>query len=45
MKDADYRRKTAEAAEAKREAQAERERIAVERSHYANHLDTVLNSL
>lgn len=45
MKDADYRRKTAEAAEAKREAQAERERIAAERTHYANHLDTVLNSL
>lgn len=45
MKDADYRRKTAEAAEAKREAQAERERIAAERSHYANHLDTVLHSL
>lgn len=45
MKDADYRRKTAEAAEAKREAQADRERIAAERSHYANHLDTVLHSL
>lgn len=45
MKDADYRRKTAEVAEAKREAQAERERIAAERSHYANHLDAVLHSL
>lgn len=45
MKDADYRRKTAEAAEAKREAQSERERIGQERSHYANHLDVVLSSL
>src|SRR3546814_18649337 len=41
MKDADYRRKTAEAAEAKREVLAERERIEQERSHYANHLDVV----
>jgi hypothetical protein len=45
MKDADYRRKTAEAAEAKREAQAVQTRIQQERSHYANHLDVVLNSL
>lgn len=45
MKDADYRRKTAETAEAKREVLAERERITAERSHYANHLDTVLHSL
>jgi len=45
MKDADYRRKTAEAAEAKREAQAVQARIQQERSHYANHLDVVLNSL
>src|SRR3546814_9263310 len=45
MKDADYRRKTAEAAEAKREVLAERERIESERSHYANHLDVVLGSL
>lgn len=45
MKDADYRRKTTEAAEAKREAQEERSRIGQERSHYANHLDVVLNSL
>lgn len=45
MKDADYRRKTAEAAEVRRAAEAERARIAEERSHYANHLDVVLQSL
>lgn len=45
MKDADYRRKTTEAAEAKRIVQAEREHIQTERSHYANHLDVVLSSL
>lgn len=45
MKDADYRRKTAEAAEAKRVAAAEREQVRVEREHYANHLDVVLGSL
>jgi hypothetical protein len=45
MKGADYSRKTAEAAEAKREAQAVQARIQQERSHYANHLDVVLNSL
>lgn len=45
MKDADYRRKTAEVAEAKRQAQAEVERVKVERMHYANHLDVVLHSL
>lgn len=45
MKDADYRRKTAEAAEAKREAQAVQERVQQERSHYANHLDVVLHNL
>ena len=45
MKDADYRRKTTEAAEVRRAAEAERARIAEERSHYANHLDVVLQSL
>jgi hypothetical protein len=45
MKDADYRRKTAEVAEAKREAQAISERAQAERSHYANHLDAVLGRL
>lgn len=45
MKGADYSRKTAEAAEAKREAQAVQARIQQERSHYANHLDVVLNGL
>lgn len=45
MKDADYRRKTAEAAEAKRIAQAQIEQVAAERTHYANHIDTVLQRL
>lgn len=45
MKDADYRRKTAEAAEAKREAQAIAERVQQERSHYANQLDVFLQNL
>ena len=45
MKDADYRRKTAEAAEVKRQAQAITERVAAERSHYANHLDVFLEGL
>ena len=45
MKDADYRRKTAETAEAKRETLAEREQVRAERSHYANHLDVVLHRL
>ena len=45
MKDADYRRKTAETADAKRATQADRDHIAQERSHYANHLDVVLNRL
>jgi hypothetical protein len=45
MKDADYRKKTAEVAEAKRIVQAEVERVQAERSHYANHLDVVLHSL
>ena len=45
MKDADYRRKTAEAAEAKREAQAQAERVAQERSHYANQLDVLIGQL
>lgn len=42
MKDADYRRKTAEAAEAKREAQAVAEQVRQERSFYANHVDVAL---
>lgn len=45
MKDADYRRKTAEAAEAKREAQAQHERVQQERSHYANQLDVLIGQL
>lgn len=45
MKDADYRRKTAEVAEAKRIAQADRERVHAERNHYANHLDVLIGGL
>ena len=45
MKDADYRRKTAETAEAKRIVLAEREHITAERSNYANHLDVILERL
>lgn len=45
MKDADYRKKTAEVAEAKRIAQAQVEQVQAERTHYANHLDVVLGSL
>lgn len=45
MKDADYRRKTAEAAEVRRAAEARQAAIEEERSHYANHLDVVLQSL
>jgi hypothetical protein len=45
MKDADYRRKTAEVAEAKRATQERDQQVAAERSHYANHLDVVLGSL
>jgi hypothetical protein len=45
MKEADYRRKTAEAAEAKREAQAQQERVTQERSHYANQLDVLIGQL
>ena len=45
MKDADYRRKTAEAAEAKREAQAQYERVQQERTHYANQLDVLIGQL
>lgn len=45
MKDADYRRKTSEAAEVKRAAQAEREQVKAERAQYANHLDVVLTGL
>lgn len=45
MKDADYRRKTAEAAEAKREAQAIREHVEKERMQYANQLDVLIGQL
>lgn len=45
MKDADYRRKTAEVAEAKRIAQAQQERVEQERSHYANQLDVLIGQL
>ncbi len=43
MLDADYRRKTAEVAEAKRAAQEQAEHIRQERSHYANQLDVSLS--
>jgi hypothetical protein len=43
MKDADYRRKTAEAAEAKRAAQAQVDAIRQEREQRANHLDAYLH--
>ncbi len=45
MKDADYRRKTAEAAEAKRQAQALQERVEQERGHYANQLDALIGQM
>lgn len=45
MKDADYRRKTAEVAEAKREAQALAERVKAEREYHANHLDALIGGL
>jgi hypothetical protein len=45
MKDADYRQKTAEVAEAKRNAQALQERVETERTHYANHLDALIGQL
>lgn len=45
MKDADYRRKTTEAADAKREAQAIREAVVAERSQYANQLDVLIGGL
>lgn len=45
MKDADYRQKTAEAAEAKREARAIAERVQQERSHYADRLDVFLGEM
>jgi len=43
MLDADYRRKTAEAAQAKREAQEFAEQIKQERAQYANQLDVSLS--
>lgn len=45
MKDADYRRKTAEVAEAKRQTQALAEQVAAERVDRANRLDVFLESL
>lgn len=45
MKDADYRQKTAEAAEVKRSAQALQDRVEQERNHYANHLDALIGQL
>ncbi len=45
MKDADYRRKTAEAAEAKRHAMALQERVEQERGHYANQLDALIGQM
>lgn len=45
MKDADYRQKTAEAAEVRRQAQALQERVEQERTHYANHLDALIGQL
>lgn len=45
MKDADYRRKTAEIAEAKREAQQLHERVRAEREYHANHLDALIGGL
>lgn len=45
MKDADYRRKTAEVAEAKRQTQALAEQVAAERTQRANHLDVFLEGL
>lgn len=42
MLDADYRRKTAEVAEARRAAQEQAEQIRAERSNYANQLDVSL---
>lgn len=45
MKDADYRQKTAEVAEAKRNAQALQDRVEQERNHYANQLDTLISQL
>ena len=45
MKDADYRRKTAEVAEAKRQTQALAEQVAAERTQRANQLDVFLESL
>lgn len=43
MLDADYRRKTAEVAEAKRAAQEYAEQLKAERTQYANHLDVSLS--
>lgn len=45
MKDADYRQKTAEIAEARRHAQALTERVEQERFHYANQLDSLIGQM
>lgn len=45
MKDADYRRKTAEAAELRRAADAERAQVRQEREYHANRLDVLIHGL
>lgn len=45
MKDADYRRKTAEVAEERRAVRAHAQQIVQERQHAANQLDVILESL
>lgn len=45
MKDADYRRKTAEAAEVRRAAEAERAQVRQEREYHANQLDVLIHGL
>jgi hypothetical protein len=45
MKDADYRQKTAAAAEAKRHAESIAAQAQAEREYYANHLDVTLGRL
>jgi hypothetical protein len=45
MKDGDYRRKTAEAAEVKRAAEAERMQVRQEREYHANQLEVLIHGL
>lgn len=45
MKDADYRRKTAEVAEARRQAEALVQAVAQERQNYVTRLDTLMQAL